>query len=122
MALLIYVLRYYLYIPLLITMEKKTSLYQNGLTEEVKKYWNSIISKVSFPCKSEEEILTFLNWLSEINQTPKDWDGNYYDKVDYSDEKSPFLSQDELYDRKLQYIDNQNQLVKVYLDIKGISR
>lgn len=103
-------------------MEKKTSLYQNGLTEEVKKYWNSVISKVNFPCKSEEEILTFLNWLSEMNQTPKDWGGNYYDKVDYSDEKSPFLSQDELYDRKLQYIDNQNQLVKVYLDVKDISR
>lgn len=117
MALLIYVLRYYLYIPLLIAMGKKT-ISNQGLTEEIQRYWDKVVPQVDFPCKSKEEILEFVEWLSEMNQTPKDWGGNYYDKIDYSGEEHTFLSQDELYKRKLQYINKQNQLVEAYLNVK----
>lgn len=119
MALLIYVLRYYLYIPLLIQMENKAKECGQDIRTEIHKYYNNVIQEMSFPCKTEEEIIGFIDWLGEMYQKPSDWSGNYYSKVDYSLKENEEISKNELYKRKLQYIKNQNKLVEAYLKQKG---
>lgn len=119
MALLIYVLRYYLYIPLLIQIENKAKAYGQDIRTEIHKYYSKVIQEMNFPCKPEEEIIEFIDWLGEMYQKPSDWCGNYYSKVDYSFEENEEISRNELYKRQLQYIENQNKLVETYLKQKG---
>lgn len=111
MSLLIEILKFYMYIPLLIMMQRKAEHEGNTLEYEVNQQWKRVIEKQSFACVPKEKVLSFIQMLSEMQQTPEDWRGNYYWKVEFEGEHT----QKELFEERKQFIEHQNKLVQDYL-------